>query len=139
MNSSKLIIKKPWLYQLDHDYSYKHALFDGIEFENAWCMIRDGTLTIRANYAWDGCTPKVSFLGVWWVGVPDGILRLGKPWTYYASLIHDVLCQFRHKITISKQAVVKIFNDVLERDQFPLRPIYAWFVDKLGPQDFLIH
>lgn len=134
-----MIHKKPWLYQLERDYSYKHPLLRGIEFENAWITIRNCTMTIKKKYAWDGCTPKWSLFGVCWVGVPDGILRLGKPWTYYASLIHDVLCQYRDKITISKRAVTQIFNDVMERDQFPLRPIYRWFADTLGPQDFLIN
>lgn len=134
-----MISKKPWLYQLPSDYSYKHPLLNGIEFENEWVTIRNGTITVRMNYAWDGCTPKWSILGLWWVGVPDGILRLGKPWMYFASLIHDALCQFRHLIAISKAAVVQIFNDVMERDQFPLRPIYRWFVEKLGPKDFLIN
>lgn len=133
-----MIKKKPWLYQLERDYSYKHPLLNGIEFENAWIKINNGTLTIKQRYAWDGCTPKWQVFGVWWVGVPDGILRLGKPWMYFASLIHDALCQFRDKIAISKRAVTQIFNDVMERDKFPLRPIYRWFVDRLGPQDFLI-
>ena len=132
-------MQKAWLYCLDKPYTFSHPLLNGIEFKNDWVVIRDGEMTISARYAWDGCTPRYHIAGLVSLGVPNGVLRLGKPWTYFGSLIHDVLCQFRRLIKISKQAVVQIFSDVLERDKFPLRPLYVFMVDRFGPQDFLIN
>lgn len=131
-------MKKAWLYCLDAPYTITHPLLNGIEFSNDWVVISGGKMTISARYAWDGCTPRYHVAGLVSIGVPNGILRLGKPWTYFASLVHDVFCQFRYQIFISKQSVVQIFDDILKRDKWPLRRPYVFAVDRLGPQDFLL-
>ena len=56
----------------------------------------DGRLIIPREYTWDGCTPKFSILDIFVIGTPDGIknINTGKPKTYFASLVHDVLYQY---------------------------------------------
>ncbi len=125
-----------WRYQLSKTYHYKHSIFEGITFANDWLSISDGKISIQSGYAWDGCSPKCDLFGLFTIGTPDGTLRFGKPWTYHASLVHDVLCQFRHDITLSKQQVTQIFNDQLAECQWPLRRLYVWAVNTFGPQDF---
>lgn len=131
-------MQKAWLYCLDLPYTIAHPLLKDIEFSNEWVVISRGQMKISRNYAWDGCTPRYHVFGLVSFGTPNGILRHGKPWTYWASLAHDVLCQFRDLIKISKCSVLQVFNDVLERDKWPLRRLYVRAVDKFGPQDFLI-
>ena len=126
-----------WRYQLSEPYSYHHPEFEGVAFSNDWVTVQDGQVTITTGYSWDGCSPKRYVLGLVTLGTPDGALRFGKPWTWEASLVHDVLCQFRKDIPLSKQQVTKIFNDQLAESKWPLRRLYVWAVDKLGPQDFL--
>ena len=130
---------KAWLYCLESDYTFKHSMLNGIEFKSKWVTISKGKMTIKACYAWDGCSPRYHVAGLFSIGVPNGILRLGKPWTYWASLVHDVLCQFRKLIKISKRVVVQIFDDILKRDKWPLRRPYVKAVDWFGPQDFLLN
>ena len=91
-----------WRYCLDRHYSWP----SGLRFDQDWAfadragVVRlilrtDGTMTVTAGYAWDGCTPKCCVLDLS-IGVPDGVVNAdtGKPKTYYASLIHDALYQF---------------------------------------------
>ena len=127
---------KAWKYQLDNDYQYTSDLLTGVEFDNKWVTIKESTITIRAGYAWDGCSPKITFLGLLNFGTPDGILYLGKPWLYYPSLIHDVLCQFKNEIPVSKSLVVCLWHETLVTWKWPLTKLYTWAVDKFGPQDF---
>lgn len=125
-----------WLYKINRPFSYQHPELSTIDFENTWLTIRDGQLTIASEYAWDGCSPKISLFGLWTIGTPDGALRYGKPWTYYASLVHDVLCQFRHEHPLTQKQVTTIFQDMLTEVHWPWRKVYVWAVDYLGPQDF---
>ena len=127
-----------WRFQLSENYQYQHPAFNGITFANDWINISDGLLTIKQGYTWDGCSPKRYLFGLFTLGVPDGTLRFGKPWTYHASLVHDVLCQFRQDLPLSKQQVTQVFNDQLAELRWPLRRLYVWAVDNFGPQDFQI-
>lgn len=129
-------MEKAWLYQLDKPFVYSHSAFNDIEFKNEWVTIIDSKMTISSGYAWDGCSPKYHVFGLFVVGTPDGILRHGKKWTNDASLVHDVLCQFRCELAITKNQSVKVFNDILDRDGWPLRKVYVKMVDRFGPQDW---
>ena len=91
-----------WLYRLEQHVSWPsgHAFPEDMAFEDKKGVRRleitkDGRITVLAGYAWDGCTPKFCLLDILF-GIPDGVVdsRTGRPKTYYASLIHDVLYQF---------------------------------------------
>ena len=125
-----------YLYTLLEPYTYEHQFLKGVEFSNQWIEISEGKLTVHANYSWDGCTPKWQPLGLFTIGVPDGALRNGKPWLYYESLIHDVLCQFRDCLPFTQQQVTQIFKEDLQRAKWPLCQLYTAGVNYLGPQDF---
>ena len=86
-------------------------------------------ITIKANsdgYAWDGCTPKYSFLGLKIVGVPDGHIDIEtmKPKTYYASLVHDAFYQYLEDVPVTKKEIDKLFVKMLEERYFPLARFY---------------
>lgn len=55
-----------------------------------WGYIRHGTLTIFAEYAWNGCSPKFKLLGKE-IGTPDGKNDECK----FPSLVHDFIYQFK--------------------------------------------
>lgn len=137
--------KLEWIYILDRDYSYDIKRYlpadfsTGCAFEdqdgNRRLEIRpDGTATVLAAYAWDGCTPKLALWDIM-IGVPDGIPNLGtkRPKAYYASLMHDVFYQFLdNDLPISRQSADRIFLDILERDGFAPRKIYYCAVRLFG-------
>ena len=80
-----------------------------------------GELIILAGYSWDGNSPKINILDLFWLGTPDGIrdVKTDKPMTYYASLVHDVLGQFK--------------NDPKMPSLFRSNPVDFWFAPgKLG-------
>src|SRR3989441_12713724 len=56
---------------------------------------RQGTITVAARSAWDGCTPKFCIPDIL-LGTPDRLVdsKTTQPKTYYASLVHDALYQF---------------------------------------------
>lgn len=127
-----------WRYCLDSPFRVRSAHLEGVEFVNEWVEIEGGAMTIRAGYAWDGCSPAWTYLG-WWVGVWDGPLCPdGRPAAYFASLVHDALCQFAPQIPIKRDATVALFGDMLRERKFPgpLTWLYLEAVRRFGPQDF---
>ena len=53
-----------------------------IDFENAWLKIKDGIITVKAPFDWNGCT---------WSR--DGKCDAdGVPYSWIASCLHDALC-----------------------------------------------
>ncbi|MDE8603887.1 hypothetical protein M3I01_013370 [Marinomonas sp. RSW2] len=129
-------MKKAWLYCLDQSFEFSHERLNGIEFQSEWVKIANSKMTIKSGYAWDGCSPKIHVFGLFVVGTPNGCLRHGKSWTYYDSLVHDVLCQFRDDLKLSKDDSVIIFNDSLKKSGWPLRKLYINMVRWFGPQDW---
>ncbi len=127
---------KAWKYRLDNDYCYKNQAFKGIEFNSNWLVIDDGEILIKAGYAWDGCSPKRTFTGLFTFGTPDGVLRHGKAWTYHASLVHDILCQYRGQHCMTQTQVTWIFQDMLTEVKWPLTSLYVWAVKNFGPKGF---
>lgn len=105
-------------------------------FEAQWLEIsKQGCITVKANetgYAWDGCTPKWSFLNLAIIGVPDGHidLRTGKPYTYYASMVHDALYQYLDSVPVTKARIDKLFHKML--GDFKLRDLYYFCAKRFG-------
>jgi hypothetical protein len=126
-----------YLFKLDRPFSYESPHLRGISFENEWIRILPiGRIEIAAGYAWDGCSPKL-FLSKFYLGTPDGpIMSDGLPQTAWASLVHDALCQFRLDIPITKDKTVLIFDEMLRKANWKLRPIYTFAVNHFGPQQF---
>lgn len=137
---------KLWRYKLEKDFTIYHTALHGISFKNEFIEIDNIKMTIRKDYAWDGCTPAFKVpLGALlptglWLGVWDGPKTSeGVPTAFYASLVHDALCQFRHDIKeLGQLDSVVIFEDILKLHQMPvwLAKLYSFAVLILGPQDF---
>ncbi|MEB4591397.1 hypothetical protein VSS37_10440 [Candidatus Thiothrix sp. Deng01] len=95
-----------WKWRLARDYRYETGLAvdcpagaASLQFgdgKQTWLTIdADGAVTVSAGYAWDGCSPKFKVFNVV-LGTPDGAPnpQTGRPYTYFASLVHDALYQF---------------------------------------------
>lgn len=127
----------PYKFRIEADYTYTETGWTlDEEYESKWLHISEnGTVTVKANengYAWDGCTPKKSFLNLAIIGTPDGHInyRTMKPYTYYASLVHDALYQYLDTIPVTKKNVDLLFLKML--GDFKLRYIYHFFVKCFG-------
>lgn len=126
-----------WRYRLDNDFQHHTPHLAGCFFDSDWLVICDGSLTIRAGYAWDGCSPAWRLPGGLWLGTPDGSLGIdGRPQTYYASLVHDALCQFAPNLAITRDTSVAVFAEMLAASGFPTwrTRLYAAAVRHFGPQ-----
>jgi hypothetical protein len=116
-------------------------LFINIEnrelYDNDWISVCNSSITIRArrdhSYAWDGCSPKKNWLDITW-GTPDGRLdfKTKKPITYYASLFHDAIYQFKNEIPISRKEADIIFKLMLKDAGFYWWRVYYWMVRLFG-------
>jgi hypothetical protein len=106
-----------WLFKLDEDYicdlnqsnlmnkddleQLKSELSKGEIFcaKNSSIPLmeitQDAKIIIFKGYSWDGNSPKINVLDLFWVGTPDGLMKHNKPITYFASLVHDILGQFK--------------------------------------------
>jgi hypothetical protein len=133
-----MINKHPWLFKLTHDYSWDASDFIEPEttFVNPWLSIRNSVITVSKGYAWEGCSPKLSILDLWVLGIPDGRLHHGLPITYHASLVHDALTQFRATLPITHQQATAIFDAMLKECDFACRNLYVLAVKLFGPMDF---
>jgi hypothetical protein len=106
--------------------------------KNEWLEIKeDGTIIVKAGnrggYAWDGCSPKWNFIDLIF-GTPDGIFdyNTDKQITYYASMIHDALYQYKASIAVSRKEVDVIFKLNLQKSGFLLWRIYYLAVRLFG-------
>lgn len=127
----------PYKFKIVQDYSFSDTGWQLSQpFDSQWLHIStNGVVTVKANdtgYAWDGCSPKVSLLNLWVVGTPDGHInyRTMKPYTYYASLVHDALYQYLDSIPVTKHEVDTLFLHML--GDFQLRYVYYWAVRLFG-------
>lgn len=131
---SSTIENKVYKYVIGNPVEIRFNLIDR-EFENSWLTISDGVIKIKATidrpYAWDGCSPKWERYDLI-IGTPDGRLdwRTLEPITYYASMIHDVLCQFINckGFPISRIEADIIFRELLNLSGFKLTKIYYFAV-----------
>lgn len=135
-------IRHQWLYTLSEDYAYEHSMLEGLTWTAPWAYIRNGKLTVKAGYSWDGATPKRQFLGLWTWGTPDGILRKGKPWLYYPTLVHDVACQYGLDkdigFPLDAKASHQLFYYAMEEVEWELAPLYFRAVKWFGPKKFYL-
>ena len=86
--------------------------------DQVWMEIHHYSITVCANYAWNGCSPKI-WCGVW-LGTPDF------QDTIIASLFHDAFCQFSDTdhFPFNRLICDNIFKNILELNDFLLSDIY---------------
>lgn len=105
---------------------------DGVDdAECEMVQIRDGQLTIKAGYAWNGCSPKLNVFDLFYIGCPDGIVdyRTGKQKCYYPTLVHDALYQYG---IVTRAQADKIFLELMKKAEFKPAYIYYWAVRIFG-------
>lgn len=139
----------PWLNYIDHPLAQHDPLFAGRYFYSEWLVIHDGLLLINPGracvdlargevryafdqphtYAWDGCTPKISFFWLALFGTPDWwdsrttlqVLEQDRlqskavlwPLAHHASLVHDALYQYLNVAPVSKAEADRLFHHML--------------------------
>ncbi len=137
MKRSRSIKNKVYKFVHFKDEHIRTNLF-GKGYKNEWLEIEDdGKITVIGSnsdgYAWDGCSPKWNFIDLI-CGTPDGRLDFNteQQITYYASLIHDALYQYKSEIKLSRKEVDIIFKLNLRKSKFKLSGIYYFFVRLFG-------
>ena len=137
MKKSNSIANKVYKYVHHQDVWLVTNLTD-VVFENDLLKIEnDGKITLKGSYkdgyAWDGCSPKRHFLH-FIVGIPDGKLdyRTEKPITYFASMVHDIIYQFKSELDISRKETDVIFRLNLKEAGFLWTGVYYLAVRMFG-------
>ena len=129
-----------YVYCIRENHRHKSSI-KGREFENEWLKLeKDGAITVKGSnktgYAWDGCSPKILKIADMYFGTPEGVLNYttGRPKTYYASMIHDILYQFGKDIKhlVKRREVDMEFYSILIRDGFKAAGFYCWSVRSFG-------
>ncbi|MBW2610441.1 MAG: hypothetical protein JRC68_08885 [Deltaproteobacteria bacterium] len=127
----------------------------GLSYESDYLILKkDGELQIKAEYAWNGCSPKAKIFGMVF-GTPEGALPLehekriisrnldalgigalpwDKPKTYFASLVHDCLYQISdtHPKKLDRRKVDRLFYRILRAYRFLPASLYYLFVRIFG-------
>lgn len=167
----------PWINYVDYGVARYSEIAKGKFFYCDWLVIHDGWILVNPGkvgyghlkeqkeakydfsrsrtYAWDGCTPKVSFLWLGFFGTPDwwskelAIKKLNPetgdiedkkvfwPLAHYASLIHDGLFQYLDSIPIAKKDVDGLFFEMLKEAGmiWPVAKLYHLAVKYFGASD----
>ncbi len=130
-----------WRFVHHSDFSYRSTFLIGRSFTSDWLEIKpDGEIKVLGSfdrgYAWDGCTPKWNFLHITW-GIFDGnTYRFGpgdyKPRTYYASMVHDVLYQYKRCAPVTRKEADLIFLEMLLKADFLWAQVYYIGVRMFG-------
>ncbi len=121
---------KRYKYKLNQPRSFQTSI-EGVHFENRWMHLHiSGSLVVKKDYAWDGASPKRSFLDLFLIGTPDGVVdyRTGMPILYEATLVHDVLMQFRRAANLRLDEVNRVFYEMMREKEFKLAWLYYYSV-----------
>jgi len=130
-----------WLYRLSANHAWESGLVidHDVAFRDKKGRIRlvlekGGRIVVMRGYAWNGCSPKFCLCDIL-MGAPDGVVdkRTGRPKTYFASLVHDALCQFLPDgLPMSRGEVDRCFLALLKESGFRLRWLYFVAVRAFG-------
>ena len=116
--------KKIWKFVHEEDYRYKTKILEGRSCNFNWLkIVPDGIITVKGTfdrgYASDGCTPKYNFLHITWGNFDGKFIKHDKdelntqhyyrPLTYFASMVHDVLYQYKDVDLIPARKQIKYF------------------------------
>lgn len=127
---------KVYKFYHDQDYTFLTNHCVGY-FSNDWLKLDGYSITVRGSnmtgYAWDGCSPKTHILDLV-IGTPDGMTskETRKPITYYASMVHDCLYQFKKEVPISRKTTDLIFLEMLQEENFFFARLYYIMVRTFG-------
>ena len=130
-----------WLYRLPASHAWESGLpiESDVAFRDKTGRVRlvlekGGRIVVMRGYAWNGCSPKFCLCDIL-MGTPDGVVdaRTGKPKTYYATLVHDALCQFLPDgLPLSRGEVDRCFLALLAESGFRARWLYYASVRVFG-------
>ena len=137
-----------WKYRLKADFVHESGITPDFcagqvpdlhfadDWGKYWLSIHvSGRITVRRDYEWDGCSPKIRLFGKL-LGTPDGEIdpRTGYPLTYHASLIHDALYQFldHPRMPYTKAQADLIFYRMLQQAGFRYAGLYYAAVKYFG-------
>jgi hypothetical protein len=118
---------KVWKFVHQKDYTYQTDLLINRDCDFEWLSIsNDGTIKVKGShangYAWDGCTPKFNLLHITWGNFDGKIKKFEKgdykPYTYYASMVHDILYQYKRCAPVTRKEADKIFYQMLKEAGF---------------------
>lgn len=134
--------KVNWLYRLDKDFVWESGFripegikcIDEKKGKVRLLITKEGVFTVKKGYSWNGCSPKFCFLDINF-GTPDGAVHAetGRPKTYFASMIHDVLYQFRDQIDpIKRRDADSFFLDLMKDSDFLWARLYWLAVRVFG-------
>jgi hypothetical protein len=88
---------------LNQEYNQDESLLKGYYIYREYLTITAGEITIPEGYKWNGCTLAPDFKK-----------------TYYASLVHDALYQYK----CGRKLADKVFYKMLKEEGFKLAWIY---------------
>ncbi|NVJ45608.1 MAG: DUF1353 domain-containing protein [Cytophagia bacterium] len=133
--------KKVWKFVHQEQYSYETDRIPKSRVcDYNWLKISDGVITVKGDYnngyAWDGCTPKFNALHITWGNFDGKLKRFGKgnyrPYTYYASMVHDILYQYKRCAPITRKEADLIFFDILNQSGYMWKWVYYYAVRFFG-------
>lgn len=96
-------MQNKYKYTLSEDLTLNVYALKGIEVNEKWLKVRDCVAFIPKTYSWDGCTFAPDFKS-----------------TYHASLVHDVLYQYK----INRKLADKVFYNILKEYDFKAAKLY---------------
>lgn len=99
----------------ESDYTLIIPELSGVTLTQEYFTCKDGKVTIKKDYCWNGCTFAVDTKK-----------------TYNASLIHDSLYQYGNQLGMDRYVADRYFLRQLRKDGFEFSKAYYWGVIIFG-------
>lgn len=90
-------------FTLNEGYVYFEPLLKGLKVDKPYLKVIDCMVIIPKGYSWNGCTLAPDFKS-----------------TYYASLVHDALYQYK----VNRKLADKVFYNILKEHGFKAAKLY---------------
>ena len=128
-------MKKVYKYRLDNIFTFQLPEYvpgEEIKLSPLINISASGLLTVQPGFLWNGCDWKINILDIWIIGTPDGIINpsSGLPLTYYASMVHDILCKYKEKLPFTKKYRADVFYSLCT--DFKLAKFYHRILKRIG-------
>jgi len=134
-NTHKFYLEKDFSFNTNIPVGKDYSFGDG-EGNEVMHISKEGIITVRKGFKWDGCSPKIRIGDIGYIGTPDGTLhyfeeqKTWKPKCYYGTCIHDPCYKF--KVPYSREQVDKFMLILFMRAGFSQAELYHSVVRKSG-------
>ena len=111
---------KKYFYIIIEDIEFYDDRFKSLDFSNDYCEFKNGKLTVKKGYAFNGATPRWEFFGCEF-GTPQGRAYSG----LRGFAFHDAMYQYGKVIGLKRKYADRVQKTIHIEDEFNPAKFYC--------------